>query len=80
MRFIIEHWEELFTLVGIVLTPVAPTIAAFWWRGSKAARELLQLIDQSPEPNFDVKLRANREGKKLALVPVSAIANKQTLR
>ncbi|MCH8884727.1 MAG: hypothetical protein IIA41_14685 [SAR324 cluster bacterium] len=75
MQFIIEHWEELFTLVGIVLTPVAPTIAAFWWRGSKAARELLQLIDQSPEPNFDVKLRANREGKKLALKALARLAD-----
>lgn len=75
MRFIIEHWEELFTLVGIVLTPVAPTIAGFWWRGSKAARELLQLIDQSPEPNFDVKLRANREGKKLALKALARLAD-----
>jgi len=73
MQTLLDHWEAIFTVIGVILTFVAPVAARYWWSARKLAEELLRLIDKSPEPNVQFADRAEALGHDRAAAAIAAL-------
>ena len=66
MEIILEHWETIFAVIGIILSAVSPVLARAWQRNKVTVAELVEVIDDSPTRNTQFKKRAEALGKKMA--------------
>ena len=47
--FVMTNWEPLSAGVAAAVGVLFPAFSVYWWRASRAIKEILQVIDEEPK-------------------------------